>query len=141
MVSVNDLTHIVFSGITKEIARSSLSDTFLVKQNNVLNNQQLYPKKINLLFELVTLSNGRKYTYDIIEKLGGVTISTTSRIRNGVILDPSFNTIAGIAKAFSVPLEYFSKTMSHTEARSYLIDHLSGTTKETAYYPSTTYQP
>lgn len=78
--------------------------------------------KLDLLFEYVTHPDGRRFVYDDVERLGGVDRGAISRLRSGKKLEPSFQTMVGLAGAFNVPLSYFGTEMSEDEVRRFLTD-------------------
>ena len=77
-------------------------------------------EKVKLLFEIITNSDGKRYTYEQVRHLGNVDPSTVSRIRSGHNKEPTFNNIAGLVKAFDVSADYFFADMTTEEAREYL---------------------
>lgn len=79
-------------------------------------------EKIDLLFETVKQADGRRLTYEGIQSISGIRPSTISRMRSGQNVDPSFRTVTGLAKAFGVPLAYFSREMTRPEAQAFLAD-------------------
>ena len=79
-------------------------------------------EKIDLLFESIAHPDGGRFTYEELQSISGIRPSTISRMRNGQNIDPSFRTVAGLARAFGVPLRYFSQEMSMEEAQAFLAE-------------------
>jgi len=77
-------------------------------------------QKIELLFETVRRPDGKRFTYEDLERATGIKPSSLSRLRGGDYTDPHLSTIAAIAKAFGVRLSYFATEMTEVEAREYL---------------------
>ncbi len=81
--------------------------------------------KLDLLFEYITLPDGKRFVYDDVVRLGGVDRGAISRLRSGKKLEPSFQTMVGLAGAFNVPLSYFGTEMTDDEVRRFLADFAS----------------
>ncbi len=81
--------------------------------------------KLDLLFEYITLPDGKRFVYDDVVRLGGVDRGAISRLRSGKKLEPSFQTMVGLAGAFNVPLSYFGTEMTEDEVRRFLTDFAS----------------
>ncbi len=78
--------------------------------------------KLDLLFEYITLPDGKRFVYDDVVRLGGVDRGAISRLRSGKKLEPSFQTMVGLAGAFNVPLSYFGTEMTDDEVRRFLTE-------------------
>ena len=78
--------------------------------------------KVDALLRNYKHPNGRRMTYEDIERKTGVTASTISRIRNGENADPFFTTVIGLADAFEVPLSFFSTRMTESQVDEYVTD-------------------
>ncbi len=76
--------------------------------------------RLDLLFDYITHPDGKHFTYDDITRLGGVDRAAVSRLRTGKKLEPSFQTMVGLAKAFGVPLSYFATPMTENEVHRFL---------------------
>lgn len=76
--------------------------------------------KVDALLRTIKHPNGRRYTYEDIERKSGVTASTISRIRNGENADPFFTTVIGLADAFDVPLSFFSTRMTESQTDEFV---------------------
>jgi len=77
-------------------------------------------QKVDLLLRLVRQPDGRRYTYEDLERKSGIKSSTLSRIRSGENTDPYFMTILALSEAFMIDLEFFSTEMTPTQVEEYL---------------------
>jgi transcriptional regulator with XRE-family HTH domain len=76
--------------------------------------------KVDMLLRLVRQPDGRRYTYEDLERKSGIKSSTLSRIRSGENVDPYFKTIIAMADAFGVELDFFSTDMTIEQVEEYL---------------------
>ena len=76
--------------------------------------------KVDMLLRLVRQPDGRRYTYEDLERKSGIKSSTLSRIRSGENVDPYFKTIIAMADAFGVELDFFSTDMTIEQVDEYL---------------------
>lgn len=77
-------------------------------------------QKVDLLLRLVRQPDGRRYTYEDLERKSGIKSSTLSRIRSGENVDPYFKTILALSEAFVIDLDFFSTEMTLAQVEEYL---------------------
>lgn len=77
-------------------------------------------QKVDMLLRLVRQPDGRRYTYEDLERKSGIKSSTLSRIRSGENADPYFKTILALSEAFAIDLEFFSIEMTPAKVEEYL---------------------
>lgn len=77
-------------------------------------------QKVDLLLRLVRQPDGRRYTYEDLERKSGIKSSTLSRIRSGENADPYFKTILALSEAFVIDLDFFSTEMTLAQVEEYL---------------------
>lgn len=67
-------------------------------------------EQVNILFEMVTTSDGKPFTMQDVSREIDVSLATLSQLRNGKIRNPQLNTLREICHFFNVPLRYFETT-------------------------------
>ena len=74
-------------------------------------------RRVDLLFECIPKRNGQRYRYEDVKAIGGVDPAAISRIRSGQILEPTMSSLAGLARAFGVSMDYFVLDADEEELR------------------------